>query len=108
MLNSFSTFNFVDFDSALLKYTKENMATVSVYIREPFAEVFLVDEDTSLMDLISSVGGLLGLCMGFSFVTVGEVCYFCCLGVLTRKKIRRLEITSPSNMILRKLKSVVQ
>ena len=58
------------------------MAMVSVYIREPFAEVLLVDEDTSIMDFISSVGGLLGLCMGFSFVTVGEVCYFCFLGVM--------------------------
>ena len=42
-----------------------------------------VDEDTTLMDLVSSIGGLLGLFMGFSFVTIGEICYFFGVGLLT-------------------------
>ena len=81
MLNNHPTFNFTEFGSILLRYTKENMAMVSVYIREPFAEVFLVDEDTSIMDFISSIGGLLGLCMGFSFVSVAEILYYSSTGI---------------------------
>ena len=28
------------------------------------------------MDFIGSLGGLLGLCMGFSFVTIAEILYY--------------------------------
>ena len=76
---------------------------VSVYIREPFVEVLVVDEDTSIMDFISSVGGLLGLCMGFSFVTVGEICYFFCLGIFSKMCKSRKDIVSPPKRIRRKI-----
>ena len=82
--NTYLSFNFTKFGSVLAKYTKENMAMVSVYMREPFVEVLVVDEDTSIMDFISSIGGLLGLCMGFSFVTFGEICYFFFLGIISK------------------------
>ena len=68
--------------AALLGYAQQNMALVSLYYREPFVTVLLVDEDTSYMDLIAGIGGLLGLCMGFSFVTIGEICYFTALAIL--------------------------
>ena len=70
--------------AALLDYAQQNMALVSLYYREPFVSVLLVDEDTSYMDLIAGIGGLLGLCMGFSFVTIGEICYFTGLAILRK------------------------
>ena len=87
----------------LARYAKENMAMVSVYIREPFVEVLVVDEDTSIMDFISSVGGLLGLCMGFSFVTVGEICYFLYLGIFSKMCKSMKDSVSPPKRIRRKL-----
>ena len=45
-------------------------------MREPFAEVLAVNVDTTLMNFIGSLGGLLGLCMGFSFVTIAEIFYY--------------------------------
>ena len=45
-------------------------------MREPFAEVLAVNVDKTLMNFIGSLGGLLGLCMGFSFVTLAEIFYY--------------------------------
>ena len=50
-------------------------------MREPFAEVLLRSVETSEIDFISSVGGLLGLCMGFSFVTLAEIFYYSVRGI---------------------------
>ncbi len=38
-----------------------------------------------MIDLFSNVGGLLGLCMGFSFLSVIEIFYFLCCGILFAK-----------------------
>ena len=60
-----------------------------------------VDEDTTWMDLVSSVGGLLGLFMGFSFITIGEICYFFGVGLFTtfcqflKKKCKKSEKIMP-------------
>ena len=69
-------FNFMDFAATLAKYGRDNIAFVSLFMREPFAEVLAVNVDKTLMNFIGSLGGLLGLCMGFSFVTLAEIFYY--------------------------------
>ena len=76
-----SLFDFMDFGSFLTKYARENTVKLNVYMREPFAETLGIDEDTSVMDFVSMVGGLLGLCMGFSFVSVAEILYYSSTGI---------------------------
>ena len=82
-------FDFDDFKSTLTKYAKDNTAMLTVFIREPFATRIKVDEDTSVIEAISNIGGIISLCMGFSLVTLVEVNYhFVCLvwGCITGKK----------------------
>ena len=71
-----SSFNFTNFAETLTRYTRENVAMVKIFMREPFAEVLIRSVETSEIDFISSVGGLLGLCMGFSFVSLAEIFYY--------------------------------
>ena len=71
-----SDFDFSMFASTLTKYAKDNIAIVKIFMREPFAEVLKVTVDTTTLDFISNIGGLLGLCMGFSLVTVAEILYY--------------------------------
>jgi hypothetical protein len=52
-----------------------NVAVVNVFIREPFAEKLLTDEKISKISFMSDVGGLMGLFMGFSFVSAIEIIY---------------------------------
>ena len=79
--SNLSAFNFTNFAEVLTKYTSENVAMVKIFMREPFAEVLLRSVETSEIDFISSVGGLLGLCMGFSFVTLAEIFYYSVRGI---------------------------
>ena len=73
--NNQSDFDFTEFSATLTKYAKDNIAFVKLYMREPFAEVLQVSVKTTALDFISNIGGLMGLCMGFSLVTVAEILY---------------------------------
>ena len=42
------------------------------------------DELYSLVDIISNIGGLLGLCMGFSMLSAVEILYFLGLKLVSR------------------------
>ena len=70
LTSNMSSFNFTNFSETLTRYTRENVAMVKLFLREPFAEVLIRSVEISEIDFISSIGGLLGLCMDFSFVTV--------------------------------------
>ena len=74
-IQQLDSFNFEDFKTTLTKYAKDNTAILTMFIREPFATTIKVDEDTSIIDAISNIGGIMGLCMGFSLVTLVEVSY---------------------------------
>ena len=74
-LNNRSDFDFSEFSSTMAKYAKDNIALVKVFMREPFAEVLKVNVQTTTLDFISNIGGLMGLCMGFSLVTLAEILY---------------------------------
>ena len=56
-------FDFAKFKSLLVAYAKENTA-LSPTSSAPFTQIIGVDEDTSVIEAISSVGGLMGLFMG--------------------------------------------
>lgn len=63
------------FQKEILKYAHDNIAMVTIFIREPFAEEILIQEQKNGMDFISEIGGLLGLMMGCSLVTFVEIIY---------------------------------
>ena len=69
-------FDFAKFKSLLVAYAKENTALVTSFLSTPFTQIIGVDEDTSVIDAISSVGGLMGLFVGFTMVTLAEVIYY--------------------------------
>ena len=69
-------FDFVKFNRLLVAYAKENTALVTSFLSTPFTQIIGIDEDTSVIDAISSVGGLLGLFMGFTMVTLAEIIYY--------------------------------
>lgn len=59
----------------LHRYAHENMAYVKLYIRDPFYTQIIKDKAVTTTSFIGNTGGLLGLSMGFSFVTICEILY---------------------------------
>ena len=64
-----------DFEAEVFKYAQNNIVTLTMFIREPFAEKIVTAEKISRISFMSDVGGLLGLFMGFSFVSAVEIIY---------------------------------
>ena len=56
----------------LYNYARENLALVNIYIKEPVVTRILRDQRIPVIWFVANCGGILGLCMGFSIVTVFE------------------------------------
>lgn len=69
-------------------YARENLAIINIFIKESYTKRFRKTEKMSRISYIASSGGLLGLCMGFSFVSLAEIAYHCflCIILLFAKK----------------------
>ncbi len=59
----------------VLRYAEQNVAMVNIFFRVPFAEKIVTDEKISRISFMSDIGGLMGLFMGFSFVSAVEIVY---------------------------------
>ena len=73
---SISTFNTTfseELKDFIFQYAKSNMMILKVFIGETTATKILKDEKTSIISFIANTGGLLGLCMGFSVVSIFEI-----------------------------------
>ena len=59
----------------LYDYANKNLAVLNVFIRDPYYTKYLKSEQITPISFIGNAGGLLGLCMGMSFVSIFEVFY---------------------------------
>ena len=56
-------------------YAKKNLAVVNVYIKDPVVTRIMRDQKIPVIAFVANTGGLLGLCMGFSLVSLFEIFY---------------------------------
>ncbi len=59
----------------IFQYAKHNLAVVNVYIKDPVVTRISRDQKIPIIAFVANTGGLLGLCMGFSLVSVFEIVY---------------------------------
>jgi hypothetical protein len=63
---------------------EEDIAVVSVFFESPAVFLYRSQHSQTWIDFFSAIGGLLGVCFGFSFVTIAELIWLCIhLGKLT-------------------------
>ena len=55
------------------RYARENLALVNVYIKDPAVTQVLRDQKVPLIWFVANIGGILGLTMGMSLVTIFEI-----------------------------------
>ena len=75
------------FAGSLLEYGRDNLVKIDAYISKPFATEYTTDIVISHITLLSNMGGLMGLCMGFSVVSLAEIVH--CVSVLIITKYRK-------------------
>ena len=59
----------------IFTYAKKNLAVVNVYIKDPVVTRIMRDQKSPIIAFVANTGGLLGLCMGFSLVSLFEIFY---------------------------------
>ena len=64
-----------EFMQSVMTYSRDNLARVVLFIQKPFVVSYLHDPVMSYLQLVANMGGLMGLCMGFSIVSVAEIFY---------------------------------
>ena len=57
----------------LHKYARENLLLANIYIKDPAVTMIRRDQKIPVIWFVANIGGILGLCMGCSLVTVFEV-----------------------------------
>ena len=59
----------------LFTYARNSMAALRVFIKDPYYLLIRRDEQMPMISLLANAGGLLGLCMGLSLVSIFEIFY---------------------------------
>ena len=57
----------------LHRYARENLILANIYIKDPAVTMITRDQKIPVIWFVANVGGILGLCMGCSLVTIFEV-----------------------------------
>ena len=74
---------------------RENLALANIYIKDPAVTLIKRDQKIPVIWFVANVGGILGLCMGCSLVTLFEVLHHVCLIFLMtgKKSVSKLQKT---------------
>jgi len=59
----------------MYSYAKNNFAILRVFIKDPYYTRIKCDEQIPLISFLGNAGGLVGLCLGFSVVSIFEIFY---------------------------------
>ena len=59
----------------LFDYASENLAIVNIFIKDPYYTRYIKSEQLTFLSFIANAGGLIGLCMGMSFISIFEIVY---------------------------------
>ena len=60
----------------LFDYTRANVAHLKIYVKDPFYCKFKRDEQMTVISFIGNAGGLLGLCLGLSMISIFEAFFY--------------------------------
>jgi hypothetical protein len=61
----------------MYNYAKNNFAMLRVFIKDPYYTSIKCDEQIPLILFLGNASGLVGLCLGFSLVSIFEILYHC-------------------------------
>ena len=70
------------------QYGRQNLALIHVIVQSPYITKIKRDVAMPFITFVANSGGLLGLCIGFSFISAVELLYWiCCICNIGIKKL---------------------
>ena len=78
--------NHTEIEKEVVRYTKDNIAKVNIFLKDPFVQKIVREEKISPIAFVGTVGGLLGLFLGFSFISSLEIFYIIFTWIITSNK----------------------
>ena len=66
-------------------YARQNLAKVTIYIKDPYVSKYVTEEKITEIAFVGTVGGVLGLFLGFSFISSIEIIYVFCIKFFQNK-----------------------
>ena len=70
-------------EDAILEYGRKNLALFHVLIRDPYSQRYRRDEEIAITSFIGNLGGLLGLYLGFSWISGAEIIFYLTKGIFS-------------------------
>ncbi len=91
----------------IYKYARENLALVNIYIKDPAVTRVKRDQKVPLIWFVANIGGILGLTMGMSLVTIFEIIHHVAIvffrtGQKSLETVRRTMTSSSSFQLSRR------
>ena len=65
----------------VVEYARDNIAKVNIFLKDPFVNRYVRDEKITWGTFFGTIGGILGLCLGFSVISIFEIVYLSFLGI---------------------------
>ena len=70
-------------EDAILEYGRKNLALFHVLIKDPYSVKYRRDEEIPITSFIGNLGGLLGLYLGFSWISGVEIIFYLTKGIFS-------------------------
>jgi hypothetical protein len=75
------------------KYGRQNLALIHVMVQSPYVTKIKRDVAMPFVTFVANSGGLLGLCIGFSFISLVELLYWiCCICNIAKNKLLKKKV----------------
>ncbi len=81
---NFDKFQNKNLQKEIFIYARNNIAKVTVFLRDPYVKKYAREEKITQITFVGTVGGLLGLFLGFSFISAVEIFYLLALWIYNR------------------------
>ena len=70
-------------EDVVLEYSRKNLVIFHVLIKDPYSQRYRRDEKIAITSFIANLGGLLGLWLGFSWISGAEILFHITRGLLS-------------------------
>ena len=74
-VTNFSSTTVQAFVDTIQQYASDNLAKILVMIRDPYVQKIRREQAMTTTAFLANTGGLLGLCLGFSVISLAELVY---------------------------------